>query len=166
MIPPEYVDADCEGWYDTFHGMHYGLGFGDLSSYLLADIELATWWDPEIDPYGNFTSYTAMNHPDEDAEDGYNFIGYDFTRSLFVEVDRSSCVDLLGEDGTVSETVCGEVMFEASEDGGATYPFKISDLREDVGSRYAYIHSAAVWYEDFPNLDLDMMALPYILSED
>ncbi len=34
----------------------------------------------------------------------------------------------------------------------------LSDVTEDVGTRYGYNSGNAYWYEDFPNLDLDILS--------
>ena len=112
-------------------------------------------WDPATSPNAYFTMYTAMNHPNSEATSGYDFVGYDFSTGLYVEVDKDTCVDVDFEDGS-SETVCGKVELDPSEDGTG-YVYRTADFREDQGSRFAFIVGNAWWYEDFPNLDLNLM---------
>ena len=149
------MDDRCLDWEDgdpaeLFHGMHFGLGFGPLSSYMTAQYEDSDGWDVETDPYSYFTMYTAMNHPSEEEALGWDFVGYDFTSGLFVEVDRYSCTYDPGFE------VCGEVQIDPSTDGSG-YVYRTGDFREDVGERFAFVTGSAWWYEDFPNLDLDLM---------
>ena len=129
VIYPESVDARCYDWEDStgayvdplaiFDGMHYGIALGDASTYMSeAYAERAedpsSTWDPDVDPYSYHTMYTAMNHPGDGSE-GYNFIGYDFTSSLYVDVDPTSCVDRLDEDGELVSTTCGEVLLKRAK---------------------------------------------------
>ena len=149
----DWVDAD----YSLFNGMHYGLGFGPLSSYMTDELTDADWWDDEVHPYTYFTMYTAMNHPSDEATSGYDFVGYDFTRAQYVEVDESVCAERIDSTtGEVTEEVCGQFLYEMTEDGSGYY-YEPGDFREDVGSRYAFVNGRAWWYEDFPNLDLSLM---------
>jgi hypothetical protein len=149
--------ADWEGAdYNLFHGMHYGVGFGDLSSELSERFDGYTWWDSEVDPYSYFTMYTAMNHPNEESALGYDFVGYDFSSGLYISVDESVCVEVEDAEGEVTEVVCGQYEIEPSEDGSG-FVYKTADFREDIGSRYAYVSGNASWYEDFPNLDLTQL---------
>lgn len=179
VIHPDTVDARCYDWEDStgasvdplamFNGMHYGIALGDASTYMSeayaewADDPSSTW-DPDVDPYSYHTMYTAMNHPSDGAE-GYNFIGYDFTSSLYVDVDPTSCVENLDDEGEVESTTCGEVLFEESEDGDGFF-YQQGNFNTDVGSRYAFVRGNAWWYEDFPNLDLSMMSEGFNPSSD
>jgi len=169
MISPRTVDDRCLDWedgapLDLFNGMHFGLGFGPLSSYMTTQMESYDWWDSDTDPYSYFTMYTAMNHPSDDESSGYDFIGYDFSTGLYVEVDEDACVDVDYDDGT-TETVCGRFKIAPSEDGTG-YVYRTADFREDEGSRFAYVVGNAWWYEDFPNLDLDMMKEGFDMTGD
>ena len=109
-----------------------------------------------MDPYSYHTMYTAMNHPSSESASGYNFVGYDFTLSYYVDVDPDSCIENLDEEGEVESTTCGEVLFEESDDG-ETFYYQQGNFNTDVGSRFALVKGNAWWYEDFPNLDLSMM---------
>jgi hypothetical protein len=171
VIYPDSVDARCYDWEDStgasvdpvamFNNMHYGIALGDSSTYMTD--QYAEWaedpsstWDPDVDPYSRLTMYTAMNHPSEESTEGYNFIAYDFTTALYVDVDPTSCVENLDDAGEVESTTCGEVLFEESEDG-ESFPYQQGNHTENVGSRYAFLLGSAWWYEDFPNLDLSIM---------
>jgi len=171
VIYPDSVDARCYDWEDStgssvdpvamFNNMHYGIALGEASTYMSdayaewADDPSSTW-DPDVDPYSYHTMYTAMNHPSDESEMGYNFIAYDFTSSLYVDVDPTSCVENLDDAGEVESTTCGEVLFEESDDG-ETFYYQQGNFNTDVGSRYAFLRGNAWWYEDFPNLDLSIM---------
>jgi hypothetical protein len=160
VIAPSSMDDRCLDWEDgspdLFHGMHYGLGLGPLSSYMTTTYEDTDWWDATTDPYSYLTMYTAMNHPNSESTLGYDFVGYDFSIGLYVEADPDSCAEVLDADGEVAEVICGEFQIEDGDEAGS-YQYKLGDHREDVGSRYAYIRGDAWWYEDFPNLDLNQM---------
>ena len=110
--------------------MHYGMGLGPLSSYMTAELEDAEWWDASTDPYGYITMYTAMNHPNEEAALGYDFVGYDFSMALYVEADPDSCAEVLDDAGEVAEVICGEFQIEEGDEAGS-YQYKLGDIRED-----------------------------------
>jgi hypothetical protein len=154
------MDERCADWegadYNLFHGMHYGVGFGDLSSEMTARLEETDWWDDEVDAYTYFTMYTAMNHPNDESALGYDFVGYDFSTGYYVSVDEDECVEVEDEDGAVASVVCGQFEVEPTEDGSGMM-YKAADFREDMGERYAFVSGSAWWYEDFPNLDLTQL---------
>jgi hypothetical protein len=148
ILTDDWVEADCEGWKDTFDGMHYGVGFGDLSTYFTAELSSYEWWDDAVHSHSYFTNYTAMNHPEPGSSLGYDFIGYDYTRGAFFQADPTICFE-----GT---EVCGAVKLEPGDEPGS-YFYIDGNFDEDIGSRYGFIKSTAWWFEDFPVLDLDMM---------
>ncbi len=155
----------CSDWedgepLDLFNGMHFGLGLAPLSSYMSTELLGTDWWDETTDPYSYFTMYTAMNHPNEDVSEGWDFIGYDFSGGLYVEVDKDVCVDSSVGGGTV----CGEVQFDPADED-FVYNYRKADFREDEGERFAFIMGNAWWYEDFPNLDLDLMKEGFYVEE-
>ena len=141
---------------DTFDGMHFGLSFGGLSDHMTAELESSDWWADDAEAQNSyFTQYISINHPNEDG--GYKFIGYDWTSSIFVAADSEECAELEGTDADgnpVSEEYCGLVETE-EVDGGASYVF--GDVYDVVNPQYGYVQGSAWWYEDFPNLDLDIM---------
>jgi hypothetical protein len=175
VINPDSVQDRCYDWKDStgtsvdplamFNYMHYGIALGDLSSYMTTELTASEWWDDETDPYAYHTMYTAMNHPSDESADGYNFIGYDFTSSLYVDVDPDSCVEVPDEDGEVAEVVCGEVQFEEAGADGSV-PYKTGNFNMDDGSRFAFVIGNSWWYEDFPNLDLGNMQAGFEPSSD
>jgi hypothetical protein len=141
---------------DTFDGMHFGLIFGGLSSHMTSEFESTDWWADETDLQASyFTQYIAMNHPSADG--GYTFIGYDWTSSIYVDADPEQCASYEYEDAegnVVSEEVCGMVLTEEVE-GQTNYA--LGDVYDVVNPRYGYVQGSAWWYEDYPNLDLDIM---------
>jgi hypothetical protein len=143
------IDGDL---LNHFNGMHFGLALGDRSSYHTESWEEADWWDDEYDK-AYHTQYIAMNHPNADTSTGWDFIGYDWTTSLYSPADPDSCFDFVYEDGS-SEEMCGEMILEEGDEPGS-YSYVLGDTSEDVGSRYALLLGNSWWYEDFPNLDLD-----------
>jgi hypothetical protein len=135
---------------DTFDGMHFGLIFGKLSDHMTTEFESTDWWADDAEAQSAyFTQYIAVNHPNEDS-DGYTFIGYDWNTSIYVEADPEECIIPEG----MTEEVCGLVQTE-EVDGGTNYVF--GDVYDAVNPRYGYIQGSSWWYEDYPNLDLDMM---------
>ena len=161
LINEASMDERCADWegadYNQFHGLHYGLGFGDLSSFMTDELTDTDWWDDEVHPHTFFTMYTAMNHPNEESANGYDFVGYDFTRAQYAEVDESVCADFPAEEGEEAETVCGAFVIEWTDETETSYYYEAGDFRENVGERYAFVSGSAWWYEDFPNLDLSIM---------
>ena len=136
---------------NSFQGMHVGLGLGPMSTYMTETYEETDWWDPDSDPYAYHSMYVAMNHPDEDASSGYNFVGYDFNTAYYAEVDMDECVEETDEAGEVTGTVCGGLVVDEE---GYLSP---GNHNVDAGSRIGFISGSAWWYEDFPNLDLDIL---------
>jgi hypothetical protein len=113
----------------------------------------ADWddWDEDVDPYAYFTGYIAMNHPEPTSDLGYNFVGYDFNPGYFSEIDMDLCAERVIDAEGTTEEVCGGLVVD---DEDMLVP---GNHNIDVGSRRGYFTSWAWWYEDFPNLDLDIM---------
>ena len=153
--------AELAEGYDliTFDNMRFGMVLGGLSDYMTQEFESSDWWaDDESNPGAYFTQYIAMNHPADTAL-GYDFIAYDWTSSFFVEADPEYCWDYEtnaeAEEGATGDNIlCGLVTTEETDSGSS---YKVGDHRENVGSRYGYIQGNAWWYEDFPNLDFDLL---------
>lgn len=144
---------------DTFDGMRFGIGFGQLSAYMTGEFESTDWWADDAEAQAAyFTQYIAVNHPAA-SDLGYDFIAYDWTSSIMVDIDNDKCVDIeLGEvvdaDPESTTQVCGEIV-TVEEDGGTV--FDLADQTENVGTRSVYVQGNSWWYEDYPNLDLDLM---------
>ena len=144
---------------DTFDGMRFGIGFGPLSAYQSGEFESTDWWADDLDAQGSyFTQYIAVNHPAE-TDLGYNFVAYDWTSSIMVDIDTEKCVDLesgevVAADPESTTQVCGEIM-TVEEEGSTNYD--LADQNANVGSRHVFVQGNAWWYEDYPNLDLDLM---------
>ena len=123
---------------------------------MTAEFEGSDWWADDAEAQQSyFTQYISINHPNEDG--GYKFIGYDWTSSIFVAADSEECAELESTDpdgNPVSEEYCGLVETE-EVDGGTNYVF--GDVYDVVNPQYGYVQGSAWWYEDFPNLDLDIM---------
>ena len=142
----EYSDVDL----NLFQGMHFGFGLGPWSTYMTETS--ADWedWDDEVDPYFYLSGYIAMNHPNSETELGYDFVGYDFNSGIYSGVDMDLCADREDAEGEVT-TICGGLTVD---DEGY---YEKGNHNVDVGMRHGYFQSSAWWYEDFPNLDLEIM---------
>ena len=144
---------------DQFDGMRFGIGMGPLSTYMSGEFASTDWWADDADAQASYhTQYIAVNHP-ADTDLGYNFVAYDWTSAIMVNVDPESCVDaatgeVITSDVESETKVCGEVM-TVEEDGAANYD--LADQNENFGSRQVYVQGNAWWYEDYPNLDLSLM---------
>ena len=144
---------------DTFDGMRFGIGMGPLSTYMAGEFESTDWWADDADAQASYhTQYIAVNHPAE-TDLGFNFVAYDWTSAIMVKVDPEKCVDVAsGEvvdaDPESATQVCGEVL-TVEEDGSSNYD--LADQNENFGSRQVYVSGSSWWYEDYPNLDLDLM---------
>jgi hypothetical protein len=134
-----------EGYADiTIEGMHFGLSYGALTaehesrlseSYENSDI--GTYFE---DNKGAFVSqYIHMNHTDVNAADGFDFTGYDWNYARLAAVNT---------DGTIGTVPCDW------DDTLDCY-----DLVEYDGTKNVFSASDAFWYEDFPNLDFDLLTL-------
>ena len=64
-----------------------------------------------------------------------------------------SCEEFLYSDGTTVE-ICGEARLDYRD---GSYYFRPYDVTRDIGSRQALMRGTSYWFEDFPNLDLDIM---------
>ncbi len=141
----QYADVDL----NLFQGMHLGIGFGPQSTYQAETLGESDDWDAEEDGPAYFTAYIAMNHPTADG--GYDFVGYDWNPTYYSEVDPSICFEREGEEGEEPEEICGGIVVD---DEGLLVP---GDQDANVGSRLGYVTAYSWWYEDFPNLDLNLM---------
>jgi hypothetical protein len=143
-----------------FDNMRFGMAFGPLSDYMTTEFESSDWWADDAEAQASyFTQYIAVNHPNADTSSGYDFIAYDWTSSIFVEADKDSCWDLENnvevDAGTEGETIlCGMVQTEETDDGTN---YKLGDHNQEVGSRYGYVQGSSWWYEDYPNLNMDLL---------
>ena len=68
--------------------------------------------------------------------------------------DKTVCESFLDGSGSEFE-ICGLVELETEIDGSLSYV--LDDYSLDEGDRFAHVFGRAYWYEDFPNLDLDLM---------
>ena len=154
----ELSDGYSVGMFDN---IRLGLGFGPLSNYMTTAYSESDSWDAEAEA-SYHTQYIAINHP-SDTDLGYNFVAYDWTSAIFVEADPTTCVEageyeegsLADEALNGAEEVCGLIMTETTDDGTM---YDLGDHSLNVGSRYGYVQGNAWWYEDFPNLDLNLLA--------
>jgi hypothetical protein len=151
------VDARCNEWADrdpleTFDGTHIGFGLGPLTDTMTTTLETAygvEWPDYEESFIGQ---YVAINHPDDSSE-GYDFVAYDWNTAFIGSVYDGYCAPIALTDGSTVDA-CGLVNLE--ERDGALY-YDGVDATADEGSRVVFVSSGVYWYEDFPNLDLDLM---------
>jgi hypothetical protein len=128
--------------------MHFGVSFGELipDSHLEALIrqnyeagDLSDIWQERQDAY--LTQYIHINHPDDSVEAGFDFTGYDWNRGVLLRLE---------EDDTTSLVPCD---FDISLDCSDYFTNGI------VGERRGLILGDVVWYEDVPNLQLDLLGL-------
>jgi hypothetical protein len=125
-------------------GMRFGVAMAPLSEFLetmLSGAYGATW--PDYQP-AYFTQYIAINHPDSAVPDGYSFTAYDWTSSFTVETDQEVC------ETAAMGTICG--LLGIDWDNGV---YILGDVSNEP--HYGYIQGSPYWYEDFPNLDLDLL---------
>ena len=133
--------------------MHFGFGVGPRSTYIDDSATSAEWFDEDTMDNALFTGYVAMNHPNSESDSGWDFVGYDFNPGFYVEIDPDECITETTEDGEEIET-CGMVMIDEDTDEYIMGNFNVD---ADTATRHAYLTSWSWWYEDFPNLDLDIM---------
>ena len=139
--------------------MRFGIGMGPLSTYMSGEFAFTDWWADDADAQASYhTQYIAVNHP-ADTDLGYNFVAYDWTSAIMVNVDAEAVLMLqlvksLLPMLNLKAKVCGEVM-TVEEDGAANYD--LADQNENFGSRQVYVQGNSWWYEDYPNLDLSLM---------
>ena len=75
---------------------------------------------------------------------------------LLIGSHKDVCEEVVDESGEVLTTVCGLVETEENDEGTG-YQYVLDNINEDAGTRYNYMQGNAYWYEDFPNLDLDIL---------
>jgi hypothetical protein len=126
-------------------GMHLGLGMGELSTYLTEE-----YWDNFDGDLAELEGtvaggYIAMNHPD--GAGGYDFKAYDWGNAFFFE-------GTLDEGTYVEDSEGNEIEVDLVT---ATVDAEESTLVRTNAGDTALIRFNTYWYEDFPNLDLDMM---------
>jgi hypothetical protein len=128
----------------TIEGMHFGLSYGALTaeheSRLSESYETSQIGDYFEDNKSAFVSqYIHINHSDVNATDGFDFTGYDWNYARLAAVNT---------DGTIGTVPCDW------DDTLDCY-----DLVEYDGTKNVFSASDAFWYEDFPNLDFDILNL-------
>ena len=112
---------------EMFNGIHFGMGFGPVSD------SIVDWFgdyyaDVETSLFG---IYQAVNHPDGDG--GYDFIAYDWSYSSLYEWDPKTTEVLLDDKGYLIQANIGDP------------------------NPQGLVQAGVKWYEDFPNLDLNMI---------
>ena len=127
----------------TLDLMHFGLGFGPLSAYLVDALKDGASYAEYKNSY--MAQYIAINHPD--GAGGVTFEAFDWNGSILVKTDYESCVEVDDGAGGTFE-VCGQP--EVTEDstyvpGDAT-----------MGPRHGFNVGFSSWLEDTPNLDLSL----------
>lgn len=132
-----------EGMMDKFNGMHVGFGYGDLSDYMYTN-----YWDEfggDLAEYEDSVvgSYVAINHPTD--EGGVDFRAYDWSSAVHWS-GTSELTTLTDSEGTEFDEQV--VIVDVDPDG-----FLMLGDPSDAG----YRSMSTYWYEDFPNLDLDIL---------
>lgn len=141
------------GMYETFNLMHFGVAFAGLSTSPETEEWISGAWDEDgngtldeseeaewLEARGSFMAqYIAMNHPNSSAEDGYDFIGYDWNYGRAFQFDADT----------------QDIPTEECEDDPSQQCFIPAALYDNQGTNVVWISSGAKWYEDFPNFDLE-----------
>ena len=145
------------GYAETFNLMHFGISFADLGSSSHVNEIIQEWYDEDgdgtvagdeeiaflEDSTSYMTQYVAMNHPNSSADDGYDFIGYDWNYGAAFQFDAAT----------------GELPTEPCEDDPETECLIRANVQENAGTNQALIRSGSFWLEDFPNIDLEGLQL-------
>ncbi len=129
-------------------GMHFGVGYGPLSTYLEGQLSGDPAW-PTVDQ-AYVSQYIAINHPD--GAGGYEFVPYDWNAALLVDTDYSVCETYYLYGNPVAEEVCGQV--ELKKNMGA-FEYVLGD--QDIQPIHAVTLGFSMWLEDTPNLDLTLL---------
>ena len=125
-------------------GMHFGISYGALTeehesrlSEAYTDSDLGDYFDTYREAF--VSQYIHINHPDASSDEGYDFTGYDWNYARLAG---------LNEDETLSVVPC-----EWDE------TLECYDLIPYDGAQNVFSVSDAFWYEDFPNIDFDILQL-------
>ena len=142
----------------VIEGMHFGISFGLLteeqrdrleSIYVDSDAEgLEDYLADNINAF--VTEFIHINHGDSSSEDGYDFTGYDWNYANLAK---------LNNDGTIGSIPC------SWDESRECYDL-VSESYD--GAQNIFVASNAFWYEDFPNMDFDILKLgvPDMTTED
>ncbi len=148
---------NTNGYTDLFDGMHVGIGYGGLSDFMRT-----TYWNDFADDLADYEdsvlgAYVAINHPNSEDDDGYDFVAYDWNSAVAWQ-GEASMMELTYGDGTTGE----EQVLEVAVDEDSYLIFGSPDDPATLRRQSAY------WFEDFPNLDLSLMkeGVPASLLED
>ena len=146
----EALDAETCGWlidngyYELFDGMHIGAGYGPITDYIRE-----SYWEDFVDTAeyepSVVGSFVAMNHPNSEEPEGFDFIPYDWTTTIHFQGEsiEADVTDSTGETTT-------EQLIQVAVDSDSRLIFGDPD---EPGLRRMY----AYWFEDFPNLDLNIL---------
>ena len=148
---------DEGAWSTGLQAMHFGISFGELSDFFVE--EMPAWYESgfsednggpgsdiglayfEENKNGFITQYIHINHQDSSADEGFDFSGYDWNSGRMVNY---------AADGTLGLIPCS---YDESID---CYDMAVDAI---PGERNALVLGDAYWYEDFPNIDFDLLAL-------
>jgi hypothetical protein len=163
-ILPDSLDDRCyeldpEVWpggdpYDYIDGMHFGMGHGPLSPYLidwLGPFDTTTSTNPYDYSNAYMSQFIAINHPGSGGSE-YTFPAYDWNTALLVETDHTECVSYEYTTTTYVYDVCG--MIGIDDELGVYIP---GDVREQP--IHGFVTGNSAWLEDTPNLDLSILKL-------
>lgn len=134
-----------QGYPDILDGMHVGIGFGDITPYLLEN----SWdnfnglaeWEPAVN-----TMFIAMNHPNSTAPGGFDFLPHDWTSAAFFEAPVTEVELQDGEGNLFTEDVAT-----------ATVDPTDSTLVFGMPQTDALVRGFTFWYEDYPNFDTSLL---------
>jgi hypothetical protein len=85
---------------ELFSGMHFGLGFGEISD------SIVSWLDKYYNETNMFGTYIALNHPDGNG--GYDFVAYDWGYGSLFEWDADTTEISTDEKGSLIESAIGD----------------------------------------------------------
>jgi len=148
------LDEAAQSMSSVFHSMHFGISFGDLSPFFEEKYPewYANWYQGDTDADGEddniqlwnarqdsyFSHFISVNHPAQN-EAGYEFLGYDWNSATFFGVE---------DDGTTQTEPC------FGDDASECFVFTDAST---PGARYGLTMGDAYWYEDYPNLDFNLL---------
>lgn len=142
---PACASLKQQGYPDILDGMHVGVGFGDLTSYLYEEY-WGSFTDPELAEIEPSVTgmYVAINHPSTTEPAGYDFVPYDWGSALFFEATVET-FPLYDAYGTFYAPVA---MATVTADNLLVYGTPRGD---------AFVRGIPYWFEDYPNLDLSLL---------
>jgi len=134
-----------EGYADiSMEGMHFGISYGALTaehesrlSDSYADSDIGDYFDANKEAF--VSQYIHINHSDSSSDEGFDFTGYDWNYARLAGMNT---------DDTITTVPCE---WDESLDCYDLVPYD--------GTKKVFSVSDSFWYEDFPNIDFDILNL-------